>query len=185
MEVSVKSLLSNMTRIMAALSTIMDAMEEGGKKRKVDFRGDPPASCVTVPVATLRAPPGLPALSTSQERLEMAHVGSVPPLLPSTSCGRPEMTPESSLPSCQPSTCQERQAMVPTGTLPPCLPFDSQERPEIDPWGEFPQRLPDVSDACEPGWPRGCGVPLPPFSSQTRTLLQMRMPLLSRGGGTP
>ena len=88
-----KSLLTNMTSMMAALHTRMDTMEDGGKKRKVVFHGDPAARSVIVSGTELRAPPGFQALSTSQKRPEMVPVGSVPSLLPSTSHRRPEMTP--------------------------------------------------------------------------------------------
>ena len=58
-EASVKSLLSNMTSMMAALNTRVDDMEDGWKKRKVAFHGEPPARRVAVPEAELGARSGL------------------------------------------------------------------------------------------------------------------------------
>ena len=141
-DVSVKDLLSNMTTMMAALHTRMDAMEdEGKKKRKVAFCGETQASRVTAPGPVLRHPPRLPAPSARQEVLEMGPMGSAPLLLPTTSRERPKATLECNLPPPQPTSCQERQVTNHTGTLPPRITFDAQGPVEWAP------HLPDVSDA--------------------------------------
>ena len=84
-EVSVKSLLSNRTTMMASMMTRMDQMDGGPKRWKVAFQGDHPAPLMVTPEAVAGTPPGPPAPSISQERLETAPIGSLPPHLPDVS----------------------------------------------------------------------------------------------------
>ena len=83
-----KDLFNNMPAMMASLATCMDEMEGGGRnKRKVSFRGDPPARRTqapapkmasqphATPAATTSLPPPPPQPHGSQERL--AHASSV------------------------------------------------------------------------------------------------------------
>ena len=67
-EVSVKSLLSNMSSMLMALTARVDGLDSAAEWRTVSFQEAPPASSVTTTSDASGAPPGGPAPSTSQER---------------------------------------------------------------------------------------------------------------------